>query len=280
MAVIPLDRPAARAALDDAVRRLVVLIRDTTDIDTPVGGTDWTVAETAAHLVVVFTDFAGTVTGQSRLLRDFGSEGLDFHTRLAASNAATLALVERSDARQLAENIASGAQHFLDAVPSKDPDAPCETPWYGPGVTRTPDTLTALALAEVTVHGYDIAKATGRSWPIPPEYARIALGTVLPEMIPLVVDTATTARRELSFEIRVRGGGPRYVVQVTKGTARVDAVAPGVSVDCVISVAPVPFLLVGYGRIPQWKPILRGQIFPWGARPWVALRFKSCFLSP
>jgi uncharacterized protein (TIGR03083 family) len=280
MAVIPLDRPAARAALDDAVRRIVALIRDVNDIRTQVVGTDWTVAETAAHLVVVFTAFADAVTGQPPRLPDRPSDGLDFHTRLATSNAATLAMVDRADPRQLAETIEKGAERFLDGLINIDPGAECATSWYGPGVTRTPDTLTALALGEVTVHGYDIARATAMPWPIPRKHAQIVLGKVLPEMMPLMVDTVATARRAVSFEIRVRGGGPRFVVLVNKGTVRVSAVARTVPVDCVISVAPVPFLLFGYGRIPLWGPILRGQIFSWGTKPWAALRFKSYFLNP
>ena len=52
------------------------------------------------------------------------------------------------------------------AAAAADPHTECETPWYGPGRTRTLDCLTALALAELTVHGYDIATGTGRPWPI------------------------------------------------------------------------------------------------------------------
>jgi hypothetical protein len=54
----------------------------------------------------------------------------------------------------------------LDLVAAADPHMECETPWYGPGLTRIPDCLTALALSELTVHGHDVATGAGRPWPI------------------------------------------------------------------------------------------------------------------
>ena len=54
MAVVVLDREAARAAISEAAGRFTALLRDTDDIARPAAGTNWTVAQTAAHVSCVF----------------------------------------------------------------------------------------------------------------------------------------------------------------------------------------------------------------------------------
>ena len=43
---------------------------------------------------------------------------------------------------------------------------------------------------------------------------------------------------------------------------------------------PVAFLLVSYGREPQWRPILSGKLLSWGRRPWKSLAFKRLLANP
>ena len=50
MAVVALDREAARVAVSAAAVRFTALLRETDDIGRPAADTDWTVAETAAHV--------------------------------------------------------------------------------------------------------------------------------------------------------------------------------------------------------------------------------------
>jgi uncharacterized damage-inducible protein DinB len=162
MAVVALDREAARAAVSAAAGRFAALLRQIDDIERPAAGTDWTVAETAAHVSNVFTGFTAAIAGEPPALTPEQYLEADFPTRLAALNAATIAVVDHTDAGPLAELITLGAQRFLDLVAAADPQMQCETPWYGAGRTRTPDCLTALALSELTVHGHDVATGTGR----------------------------------------------------------------------------------------------------------------------
>jgi hypothetical protein len=42
-----------------------------------------------------------------------------------------------------------------------------------------------------------------------------------------------------------------------------------------ISVDPVVYLLLVFNRIKPWKPMLRGQLVPWGRRPWRVNEFGS-----
>lgn len=277
--VVALDRQAARAAIRAATERFTALLRETDDIERPASATDWTVAETAAHVSVVFAAFSAAIAGEPQSLTTDKYLDADFPTRLADSNRTTIALVDHTDAGQLSEAITAGAQQFLDAAAAADPLMECQTPWYGPARTRTPDCLTALALGELTVHGHDIATATRRPWPISAEHAKLIMGTVCPQMSPLAVrPDAGHGGASVTYEIRLRGNGPRYVIQVSNGTAEVHAA--GGPVDCVISADPVTFLLVVYGRMPLGRALLRGGIVAWGRRPWLGLRYKKLFFNP
>jgi hypothetical protein len=78
----------------------------------------------------------------------------------------------------------------------------------------------------------------------------------------------------VTYEIRLRGNGPRYVIRVADGAAEVRAA--GGPVDCVISADPATYPLVSYGRMPLGRALLRGGILAWGRRPWLSLRFRTC----
>ena len=276
--VVALDREAASAAIEAAAGRFITLMRDTPDIERRVAGTDWTVPATAAHVSVVLSGFSAAIAEEPQALAPDHYVDADFPTRLAASNAASNAMVDHGDAGRLAEAIAAGTQRFLALVASADPQRECETPWYGPGRTRSPDCLTALALGELIVHGHDIATGTDRLWPISAADAKLVVGTVCPEMSPVVVRPEACRGAPVTFDIRLRGKGPRYVIRVVNGTAEVREV--GVPVDCVIFADPVAYLLVMYGRMPVSQALLRGDILAWGRRPWLSLRFKNLFFNP
>ena len=47
-----------------------------------------------------------------------------------------------------------------------------------------------------------------------------------------------------------------------------------------ITADPVAFLLLGYGRISQWSPILRGKLRAGGRKPWLAMKFATLLASP
>ena len=66
MAIVALDREAARAAMSAAAGRFTTLLRNTDDIKRPAAGTNWTVAETAAHVSCMFTGFSAAIAGEAR----------------------------------------------------------------------------------------------------------------------------------------------------------------------------------------------------------------------
>lgn len=277
-AFVELDRAAARAAVGAATERFTALLHKIDDIGRPATGNGWTVAETAAHVAVVLIGFNAAITAMPiGLTADQYIDG-DFPTRLAASNAKTLELIDHTDVAATAALITVEAQRFLRLSEAADPDQLCETPWYGAGRTRSVDCLTALALGELTVHGYDIGVGTGQRWPISAEHSTLILGTVCPHMWPLVVRPDAAHDASVTYEVRLGRGGPRYVLTVADGTAQVEeAVGP---VDCVLSVDPVTFLLTSYGRMSYRRALMSGGIVLSGRRPWLGLRFKDLFFNP
>ena len=61
---VTLDRQAARAAIIAAAGRFTALLREIDHIERPAAGTDWTVAETAAHVSCVLTGLSATIAGE------------------------------------------------------------------------------------------------------------------------------------------------------------------------------------------------------------------------
>ena len=125
-----------------------------------------------------------------------------------------------------------------------------------------------------------------------PDVTNAALLRFLPEplaadallVIPGVLSVAPQYLRpqraasvHVSFELRMRGGAS-YRMAVDDGTAVVGAA--GEKADCVITADPVAFLLLGYGRISQLSPVLRGQLRPGGRKPWLAMKFGTLLSSP
>ncbi|MBI5340387.1 MAG: maleylpyruvate isomerase N-terminal domain-containing protein [Mycolicibacterium rufum] len=269
---------AVQEAISAVLRRFTTMVRETDDIGRMAAGTDWTVAETAAHVSVVLAGFSAAIAGEMSALTPEPYPDADFPTRLAAVNASTIEMVDHTDGTRLAEVITAAAQRFLQLAVAADPHTECDTPWYGPGRTRSVDCLTALALGELTVHGHDIATGTGRAWPISAADANLIVGTVCPAMSPLVVRPEAGRGAPVTYEVRLRGNGPRYVIEVADGNAEVRT--PGGPVDCVISADPVTFLLVVYGRLPSSQAFQRGAMTATGRRPWLGLQYKHLFFNP
>jgi hypothetical protein len=72
-------------------------------------------------------------------------------------------------------------------------------------------------------------------------------------------------------------GGRRYRLAIDWGSASIDV--GGEPADCWISMDPVTFLLIGYGRVGQWSQALRGRVLAGGRRPWLSLKFGNLISS-
>jgi uncharacterized protein (TIGR03083 family) len=274
--------PAAevRASIPKAAARANELIRSIPDVNAPIPRSTWSVGDTAAHLVVVFRAFTDAVEGRLEYWDERYGEG-DIRTwaRLAAGNERTLVEVaNRDDPRALARQLREGVQAFLAVTASRPPDYTFRTPWYGGDRTRVLGCITCLVLGELVLHGYDIATALGRPWPIDPDDARRIISGVFTHMGPLVGNPETTKGRRVSYQFDVRGG-PRFILRYEDGKGTAEPAGSG-PVDCHLVGDPVTMLLFGYGRISQWGKIATGKLSAWGSKPWLGLQFRRYVLTP
>jgi hypothetical protein len=265
---------AALAALRDAVARNAYLWRHTGDPGAPVPGLTWTAAETAAHVVGDLRDHTEALIRAANGYRDGTETGEGSPAqRSALANAAHLTTVRHRDLRKLASMLEEQSGRYLAAVAGIDESAAGPTP---NGLVLTPPTMTALLLGEQLVHGLDIARAAGRPWLISHGDALSVIPGVL-AVAPHYVHPVRSADQRVSFELRIRGGG-RYRLAVHDGAAEITAA--GERADCVITADPVAFLQLGYGRIPQWVPIVRGKLVAGGKKPWLATKFATLLTRP
>lgn len=267
--------PNDTAALRETAGRTAALLRQVPDANLKVPGLNWTVGETAAHMVADAKDLTGCVTGEIDAGERWpgGTATATASERTVVSNARQLDEITERDPARLADMLVPATEDFIAAAARH---ASTEPILATNGVPMTVPTMTSVLLGEQLIHGLDIARAAGLPWPITRADAlRVIAGVIA--MVPDYVDRAAAAGKHVSYELRFRGG-PGYRLVIDDGTATVTE--PGQRVDCRIIADPVAFLLIGYGRTGQWGQILRGKIFSAGRKPWLGLAFARLITGP
>ena len=260
-------------ALRNAVCKTAELLRRVDNAAAPVPGLTWTAAETAAHMVGDLRDYAQALTRHTNGYMTHANRPQESPSRLSAVvNARHLSEVPERDLGRLADLLEEATTAYQAAAASADPAADIATP---NGLVISPPTMTCLLLGEQVIHGLDISRAAKTGWDISPRHALMIIPGVLTVAPQYLRPSAANTR--VSFELRIRGANG-YRMAVDHGTAVVTGA--GDKSDCVITADPVAFLLLGYGRIPQWSPIVRGKLRAGGRRPWLAMKFAKLISSP
>lgn len=271
---------ATQAALADAVGRTTDLWRHIDNPGAPVPGLVWSAGETAAHMISDLREYTEALTahlnGQDGVA-DVPS-GPPAQLRTAVNDRHLTALPER-DLRRLADMLEEAALHYLAAARAVGPAQRANIGTLD-GLVLEPAVMTCLLLGEQLVHGLDIARAAQRPWTISRDDALLVIPAVL-ALAPKYLRPSRTRHLSISFELRMRGGG-RYRMTIENGTGVVTSAhhKAGGKADCVITADPVAFLLVGYGRVPQWSQIVRGRLLAGGRKPWLAGKFGTLLASP
>jgi mycothiol maleylpyruvate isomerase-like protein len=261
-------------ALRNAVARSADLWRQIAKPDAPAPGLAWTAAETAAHVVGDLRDYTQALTRHANGYMTHANPPSESPSALSAKvNARHLEAVPGRNLHRLADMLEVCGDAYLNAAVNADPGVDIATP---NGLVIGPPTMAALLLGEQLVHGLDIARTAGIPWPIAASDALLVFPGALTVM-PQYLRPRRAAGVHISFELRMRGG-PSYRLAVDDGTAVVTAA--GARADCVIAADPVAFLLLGYGRIGQLSPVLRGQLRAGGRKPWLAMKFGRLLYSP
>lgn len=265
------DVETIRAAVADAVDDMVALIEQIEAPSVRPDGSEWTVAEIAAHVTAGAELYVGYLRGDTPPALDVShiADG-----SLARTTAAFLDAYPERDPTALAQRLRLAAAELLRLT--EDLEIDDVVPWHGEQITT--GALFGLTLGELVLHGADIAAALGRPTEISPDAARIILTQSL-STIGLLVNPRTTAGVHRAFELRIRGGAT-FVVRVDDGTIAVRPASGREQVDCRVSADPVALLLLAYGRTSQWSEILRGKLVAWGRRPWLGLRLAGYLVAP
>lgn len=259
----------ARVALEATGGRTAAMLRALPDLESPLlNCSSWTVRDAAVHLVNyagIFTDIAQGVP----------SPVLDVtREKLAAENDRRIADIPQTKPAVLADLLVESVDGFLEATAAVHGDQPVA---FHAGINFDVAALASIALAEQTLHGYDIAQAIGAPWAIEPDCADLVLygyGFCYGHM----VNPKTTQGLTAAFGIEIRGGAA-FTVRFTDGVFSVEP-AGSTPIDCTISADPAAFLLVGSGRLAQWPAIAMRLLSLGGPKPELALRFIDLFVFP
>lgn len=234
-------QPDAFAALIDLTGRVLTQLDAVTpeEVGAPIPGLAWTVGECAAHLLSLFRRMTGDA-------------------RRAASPAGVAALNAQANAeigRDL-PSIRGEIDSLLGAI--------CELALLLPGDRLfdfhagrrvTYGQHVALLVAELIVHGDDIARATGRPWPVSVDDVRPVWRHAVPILGGWLRPAASAALE--SWALLVADRVTPVVLEIDHGVLRVGG-TPGRVPDHVIDVKdPVAFTLAfPYARRPFEDPAL------------------------
>jgi uncharacterized protein (TIGR03083 family) len=250
------------AALVRSAEELASLLRQIDDPSPKAVGV-WSIGETANHVAGSHEYFLTAARGAPL-------ESLD---EVDAGNARSLAADPERDPSVLADRLEAGAKELVRYARTVDGN-PTVEPFIGVHVPLS--TLLAIELAELLVHGYDIARATGLPWRIMPSDA-VAAQREFVALLPYLLDKKRSAGVRVSAELRIRGMEPLWV-GVRDGVVELESPA-GQKVDFTLSADPATYLLMSFNRVGPLRQLLRGRLLVWGRRPWKIRTFQSIFTT-
>lgn len=269
-----------RALLAATGERYAQLLRS---VDDPGARTtsEWTIADTAAHVCVVceldvYTVTRGEAPFPRELLELVAAASID---DIAALNEASLRWFTERDLGRLAGKVGESVDTILRATAGDD--GTTVGPWLG-GAEFTVAGMLGHLLNELLLHGLDIARAAGRPWFIPPEAAALTfevfvVGALHGDTGHLLQYHEPGKPGVVRAELRGRHHAP---IRLDAVDGRLRLGAPDGPIDVLIRSEPVALILVIWGRGGLVRPALTGRIAVWGRRPWRVFRFLAAVRLP
>ena len=259
---------SSRAALRAATTRLADLIRPLPDLEQPIPESEWTARQAVAHLVTGLDLYTEIATGTPSPV------AVSTPAAYAQEARRRIADVPETDPAKLAYLLDDASDRFRSSVTGTAGDT--VVTWHA-GLELDLASLTGLMLGEVVLHGYDVAVATRRPWPLVPEEVALVLGTYGP-LMGLTVDADRTEGLTVAIGFELRGIAS-FVVRFDDGRFSVSPPGSG-PLDGTLSADPTAFLLVTSGRMARWPAFALGLYEAGGSRPELAVGFKDLFVFP
>lgn len=258
----------AQAAVGEVLPRFTALLRQLAVSPRPAVG-HWTVADVACHLShAVEIDTAALDGG---MLPDIEPTPAG----AAAWNSSMLEADPERDLAVLADRIDVRSAAFVERVPTVT-----AVDWIF-GVRLAPSAVACHLLAEVLLHGHDIASAVGAPWPIQPAHAALAIaggGVPIINSCPeLWVRHPVDPRARARVELRLRGHLRLTLALDQRLRAELP---PARAPDAYLATNPEQALLIFFGRRSPWRVAATGRAWVWGRRPWALLTLLGAITSP
>ena len=272
---------ATRAAVRQIGDRFAALV-DTAEPGT-MATADWSVADVAAHVVLVawldslLLDPGVAPPPVPGLAEEIAATTVDTVDKL---NDHCLRHFTERDPHRLAQLLRAEIDRLLLATADRDPEMPVT--WLGG--SRVPvGGLLAHLVNELLIHGRDVARATRSRWDMEPRDAAtflemFVLGMVSQGIGRIQERAETPPDRRIAVEFRSKYTAP--AVMVVRGS-EVSIGEPGRDIDVRVSYDPVILNLMLFGRVSRARALLTGKVIVVGGRrPWLLPAFMRAVRFP
>lgn len=267
--VVPVDIEMAIEGLRELGDDFIALVRSIGTPDAPTRGLEWTLAETAAHVLQTVRVYEAALTGELEPESDVGNVS----EVVARKNEEELAAEPERDPAAIAVALAAA----IDAFNATAHDVPKDrVAVFSTNYAATAPAVVCGLIAELAVHGWDIARSLRRRWRVQPATAAFA-AYASAGAVQLVFDAEAASSVKLHVKVKLRHASA-FSIRVEGGRAwgEVTDAAP----DATLWVDPLAYLLLAYGRTSPFTESLRGRVFAYGRRPWMLAKLPKVFRNP
>ncbi len=273
---------ATREALAAEVVRVVTLLRATPDPPPRKTGETWGFAEIATHLSHGWMTLPQLAGGDIQPIVELvGQTAITHPSEMGALTERAVAHDPERDPAALADRIENAASVYLSACSDSDVDR--ATQWIATDVLAPVPMFTAHLLNETVLHGLDLARAAGRSWPVDPTHASMALHEFLVPVIRQMPDRLVHAdglrASRIVADFRLRRA-PRLRLRFEERALHVEDPDGSGPVDAHVATDPATLLLYLWGRLTLTQAMTRGRMIVWGRAPWRAPRLARAVALP
>ena len=259
---------AGRSALRAATNRLADLIRPLPELEQPIPGSEWSARQGVAHLVTVLDLYTEIATGTPSPI------AVCAPTAFADDARRRIADVAETNPAKLAYLLDDASDRFVSAVTGPAGDTPVT--WHA-GIELDVAALVGMLVGEFVLHGFDVALAARRPWPLVADEVALVLGAYGP-LMGISLDADRTRDLDAAVAVELRGLAS-FVACFDAGRFSLEP-AGARPADATLSADPAAFLLVTAGRMDRWPAFALGLYEAGGPRPELAVGFKDFFVCP
>lgn len=245
---------------------------------------DWSVGETAAHVLTLARSYVGLVDPDAaEPFPEAAAAGLVDKTSVDTVdqfNAALLREFTERDPAEIGALVRVEVEQILRSTEGEDPAK--AIPWLGESEVPLAGVLAHL-LNELQIHGRDIALAAEVPWRVAPEEAALffdlfLLGVTHYGYGRLLDGHGPAPKGRVAVEFRSKYTETRVMV-LTDGVVTVELPSDGVDVR--LSFDPVVLNLMLFGRISKARAAMTGKVVVRGGRrPWTLPGFLRVVRLP